>query len=519
MNLLVAQGSALQRFWMEAWNRLSGFLAPRGGGWLTRDIVPDIAWLQLFVCAASLLVTWGVVALLGHFARRKIVQKTREEAKDAAACRAAREAAARAQGPDGAAAVSPPQLSWMRLTLKRARQPFFAFLWVGGSYGALWVLLFRMPVAPAAVVALNWVARAALTVILFWFLYRMIDVVEAELRHWADHTRSKWDDILGRILVRALRLLAPFAAVLLILPTLKLPAAYHGFIQQLASLFLIGGVGFIICDLAGTAERAVIADFRTDVADNLAMRKIQTQVRMLKKIVVVLVAVVTVASMLMVFDAVRRLGTSLLASAGIAGVVVGFAAQKSLGTLIAGIQLAFTQPIRQDDVVIVDNEWGWIEEIRLTYVVVRIWDLRRLVVPITFFIEKPFQNWTRVSADLMGTVFLYLDYSVPIAALRSELDRILEATQRWDRKVKVIQVTDVTKDHTVEVRVLVSARDSGTLWDLRCEVREKLVDFLQREYPDALPRIRAELRPPFPHPTPREGNGRLAATDGPPRRS
>ncbi len=199
-----------------------------------------------------------------------------------------------------------------------------------------------------------------------------------------------------------------------------------------------------------------------------------------------------VAAMLMTFEGIEQLGKGLLASAGIAGVVIGFAAQRTLGTFVAGMQIAFTQPIRVDDVVIVEGEWGRIEEITLTYVVVKIWDLRRLILPINYFIEKPFQNWTRVSADILGTVFLYVDYTVPLEAIRQELTRLLKDHKLWDGKVNVVQVTNAT-ERTVEVRLLVSAKDAGSAWDLRCDLREKMIDFLQREYPDALPRIRAEL--------------------------
>ena len=198
--------------------------------------------------------------------------------------------------------------------------------------------------------------------------------------------------------------------------------------------------------------------------------------------------------MLMTFESVRQLGTSILASAGIAGIVVGFAAQRSIATLLAGFQIAMTQPIRLDDVVIVENEWGRIEEITLTYVAVRIWDQRRLILPITYFIEQPFQNWTRTSADILGTVFLYVDYRAPLDAIRAELDRILQASPSWDGKVKGLQVTNA-QEQTLEIRALASAADASLAWDLRCEVREKLVQFLQRHHPESLPRIRAELQP------------------------
>jgi small-conductance mechanosensitive channel len=171
---------------------------------------------------------------------------------------------------------------------------------------------------------------------------------------------------------------------------------------------------------------------------------------------------------------------------------LGFAAQRSIATLLAGFQIALTQPIRVDDVVIVENEWGRIEEITLTYVVVRIWDLRRLILPITYFIEKPFQNWTRSSAEILGTVFLHVDYSVPVNELRGELTRILHSSSLWDGKVNVLQVTD-SKEHTLEIRALASAANASLAWDLRCEIRERLVEFLQRNYPGSLPRIRAVL--------------------------
>jgi small-conductance mechanosensitive channel len=193
----------------------------------------------------------------------------------------------------------------------------------------------------------------------------------------------------------------------------------------------------------------------------------------------------------MTFDKIKQLGTAILASAGVIGIVVGFAAQRTIGTFIAGLQIAFTQPIRVDDVVIVEGEWGRIEEITLTYVVVKIWDLRRLIVPITYFIEKPFQNWTRVSADILGTVFIYVDHTVPTNSIRKELQRILEASENWDKKVCVLQVTNAT-ERTVELRALMSAPDASIAWSLRCEVREKLLEYLQKKYPGSLPKLRVE---------------------------
>jgi small-conductance mechanosensitive channel len=195
------------------------------------------------------------------------------------------------------------------------------------------------------------------------------------------------------------------------------------------------------------------------------------------------------------FEGVRQLGTAVLASAGIAGIVIGFAAQRSLSTFVAGLQIALTQPIRVDDVVIVEGEWGWIEQITLTYVVVRIWDLRRLVLPVNYFLERPFQNWTRVTADILGTVFILADYTVPIDSLREELRRLAEASEKWDRKVCGLVVTNAT-DRALELRALVSAADASKSWELRCEVREGLVKYLQENHPESLPKVRLEAGSP-----------------------
>jgi small-conductance mechanosensitive channel len=264
------------------------------------------------------------------------------------------------------------------------------------------------------------------------------------------------------------------------------------FISHVMSLLLIGLVSWLLIRSVYLLEGYILRRFDVDVKDNLRARKIHTQFRVLKRIVIAVVAILAFGSCLMTFEKVQQLGTTILASAGIIGIVVGMAAQKTIATFIAGLQIAITQPIRVDDVVIVENEWGRIEEITLTYVVVRIWDLRRLIVPITFFIEKPFQNWTRVTADILGTVFIYVDYTVPIESIRTELRRILEESELWDRKVCVLQVTN-TSERTVELRALMSAVDASTAWSLRCHVREKLIDFVQKNYPEALPKLRTEL--------------------------
>lgn len=233
-------------------------------------------------------------------------------------------------------------------------------------------------------------------------------------------------------------------------------------------------------------------NFPVDVADNLQARRVLTQARVLGRTVNVMLVLIGLAAALMTVPHVRQIGASLLASAGLAGLAVGLAAKPVLSNLIAGLQIALTQPIRLDDVVIIEGEWGRIEEITGTYVVVKIWDERRLVVPLNWFMENPFQNWTRSSADIIGTVFLWLDYRIPLGPLREELTRLCEQAPEWDRRVCLLQVTD-TNEHAMQLRALVSSVDSGRNWDLRCHVREGLLAFVQNQYPEALPRWRGEL--------------------------
>lgn len=231
--------------------------------------------------------------------------------------------------------------------------------------------------------------------------------------------------------------------------------------------------------------------FKLDAEDNLLARKHFTQMRILERAGVTLVALITLSVALMTFEPVRQYGVSLLASAGAAGLVLGLAMQPVLSNLVAGIQIAITQPIRIEDAIIVDNEWGWVEEITATYVVVRLWDWRRLVLPLTYFIQKPFQNWTRDGASLIGSVFVYVDHRAPVAAMREKLAEIARATPLWDGKVVNLQVSDA-KESTIKIRMLVSARNAPQAWDLRCVVREAMITWLQAEHPEALPRHRTE---------------------------
>ena len=253
--------------------------------------------------------------------------------------------------------------------------------------------------------------------------------------------------------------------------------------------FIVIGMTLLTISLIRFGKAKILGHYDIEAEDNLHSRKLYTQANILEKVVVTLIIIIAIGLILLSFDGIRKIGVGLFASAGVAGIIIGLSAQKVFGALLAGIQIAITQPFRIDDAVLVENEWGWIEEINLTYVVVRIWDKRRLVLPSTYFLEKPFQNWTRTSGDIIGTVFLYTDYTIPFKALREELSRILDTTDLWDKKVKVLQVTD-SKEQTVESRILVSAKNSPTCWDLRVYVREKMIEFIQQNYPDSLPKAR-----------------------------
>jgi small-conductance mechanosensitive channel len=261
--------------------------------------------------------------------------------------------------------------------------------------------------------------------------------------------------------------------------------------KKMLTITIIIVIIWFFLRLVTVIKEVVFTYFPIDKSDNLHERKIRTQFQYIRYILTFIIIFVGIAFILYQFDSLRTIGTWILASAGVIGIIIAFAANQTLGNFLAGLQIAFTQPFRIDDVVIVEGEWGRIEEITFTYVVVRIWDQRRLVLPISYFINNPFQNWTRTTADIWGTVNLYVDYSVPIEKIREELKRIVSSSDLWDGKVAVLQVTD-TSEKTITLRALVSARNASDAWSLRCFVREKLISFLQEEYPDSLPRLRIE---------------------------
>ena len=302
---------------------------------------------------------------------------------------------------------------------------------------------------------------------------------------------SFWNSLFIRM-SRPLSIYLPILALYILLPLMRMGPKSYANLHQFADIVLMITFAGLLMGIVRIGEDYVYHTYDIKKGDNLRERKIRTQLQFIRRLVVILIFVVTACFILMSFDSLRKVGASLLTGVGVGGIIIGFAAQKSLSSFLAGFQIAFTQPIRIDDVLIVEGEWGRVDEITLTYVVLKIWDKRNLVIPINYFIEKPFQNWTRTTSQLLGTVFLYVDYEVPIDNLRTELARLLEATPLWDKRVGIIQVTDV-KPSTIELRVLVSARNSSMAFDLRCYIRENLIKYLQQNYPGSLPKNRIEF--------------------------
>jgi small-conductance mechanosensitive channel len=311
----------------------------------------------------------------------------------------------------------------------------------------------------------------------------------------ARRTRTTWDDLVVQAVQGPARLLLAMTTFAAAARALHLPVPAQDGVDRLLRITVV-----VLFSWAGLRALRLAADIVADRVSRTtwdgASRGRLTQVMVLKRVAGFVVVVLGGSLVLLQFDALRAVGTSLLASAGVAGIVVGLAAQRSIATLLAGLQISLTQPVRVGDVVVIEGEWGTIEEITLTYVVVRVWDLRRLVVPITRILESPFQNWTRSGADILGTVFLHADYRVPVEAVRRELERFVASRPEWDRKVAGLQVTNAT-DRTVELRALVSSADASRSWDLRCAVREHLLAFLQHLEAGAyLPRTRVEVDAP-----------------------
>jgi small-conductance mechanosensitive channel len=376
-------------------------------------------------------------------------------------------------------------------------KPLYLLIWLLGAYVAAVPLLIQLRPEQgldAVQRGLDSTFGFGAFVILLWFVLRTSRMAEAHVAAWAATTSSRIDDLLVPLLGSSFRILVIIIAVILGLPMLGLPAAFASVILRITSIVLIIAVAVLLVRAVSMGQAVVLIRFDMAAPDNLRARKVYTQLHVIARVIYVLIGLLAVASILMLFQEVRHVGTSLLASAGLVGIIAGVAAQKTLANLFAGFQIALAQPMRQDDVVIVEGEWGRIEEITLTYVVVHIWDDRRLVLPLSYFIEKPFQNWTRTSAELMGSVFVWVDYTFPVDAGRAALKSIIETHPLWDKRFWNLQVSDAS-DRTMQLRILATSADSSKSWDLRCAIREQFIAFIQENHPASLPRLRTDMAP------------------------
>jgi small-conductance mechanosensitive channel len=431
--------------WLEAWWNL--------------PLLPRLTSGQVIVIAAGILALWLTTILLNRLLRRLTPPSEGQNPHD----------------------------SWLSLAVWVIRKPLLFLLWTAGIGGLIisqlgpWLHvwegrpLFAHPLFSLLVI-----------VTLGSVLGRALRAATRKLRATSLAAPTHWRSALALLTVLALQLLLPLLTFELILPLLPIPVRFLSAVRQFTGVFVIGAVGFLVAQLLIEFERVTLARRTSDDPFDTDARRAVTQVSVLRKIGIVLVALITIACMLMVFDPVRHFGQSILASAGLIGIIAGVAAQKSLANLFAGLQIAVTQPISLGDSVSVENEFGTVEDITLTYVVVRLWDLRRMVLPIGYFLEKPFINWTRRADGLLGVVTLSVKYSAPIAEVRAELDRLLAEDSRWDRTTKNLEVAGETGTG-MQLRIVVSARSPGDLGGLRASIRELLIDFLRRKHPDSLP--------------------------------
>jgi small-conductance mechanosensitive channel len=338
--------------------------------------------------------------------------------------------------------------------------------------------------APDGVVSAAMLAFAAILALVVYsivirLLLRLLRERHPHLRSFLSGTRTMT------------RLALVILALFVVLPAAPLDPNVESIIAKVLLVAAIALLGWAAITMVDMTANLYLMRFGQNVDDDLLARKHLTQVRVLARAIDTILIIATVGGALMTFDAVRHYGVSLFASAGVAGIIAGLAARPLLSNLLAGVQIATSQPIRINDSVQLENEVGSVEEITSTHVVVRLWDLRRLIVPLTYFIEKPFQNWTRESTRRIGAMSLHVDYAAPVERIRTKAIEIVQASPLWDGQDLKLQVTEA-HERTIELRVIASARTSGDAYDLACELREKLITFLQSELPSALPRVRQQ---------------------------
>ena len=442
---------------------LSAFLSQMLGSWSQSDLFLQVTPAKLILGFLSAL----VILVLLRIARRILKRIYRGPKTDES------------------------QRYWIDGLLHAFRKGLGLFAWITALF------LFVSPLLPHIAIALN--SQAPFEIVsrlaeigyflsLVVFCYYAVRLVGGWLNQLAQRQPRRWYDptfpLVGQLIYYNFLLIS----FQYFIELLRLPGSAAAVSSKVVAIVSILVNIMMLIQMVRALEDIALVRTERQGYDTYRYRGLQTRLKVLRQLITFVLVIIGAAAILMNFDPVRQIGTGLLASAGVAGVIVGLAAQKSLSTIIAGLQIALTSPMKIGDVVVVDGENGEVEEISLTYVVVKVWDQRRLILPITYFIDKSFQNWTRSSSELLGTVFLYVDYMVPIGELRAEAKRLVAESSLWDQRVFAVHVTDWKTD-SVEIRILVSAAAASKLFDLRCEVREKLLAYLQHE-PSAFPRVR-----------------------------
>ena len=378
---------------------------------------------------------------------------------------------------------------WFHLVLTTAKKPLLFVVITYAFYTLFNLLALYFPeyirLTPAVSRFIYYVLRLVELVAFFWFVFAALEMSQLRLLAWAQAHEKRTVNILVIPITNSLKAAILLLIANMIIPELNLTGFYAEFAEKLAKILLVGVLAWIFVQIINGFESLVLTQYATNMADPNA-RKIQTQVRVLKRFILTIGIVVAIAAALMVFDSVRRLGTGLLTLSTIVGGVITLAGQDTLKKMFASLNMAFTQPVRIGDTVIIDGEFGVIEEITFSNIVVKTWDLRRLILPVDSFTSKGFQNLTHTSTQLLGTIFLYVDYTTPTDAIRQELQRLVKLSKFWDGQTAALDVTDM-KERTLELRIVISAKNADDLWNVRCEIREKLVRFIVDNYIQYLP--------------------------------
>jgi len=321
----------------------------------------------------------------------------------------------------------------------------------------------------------------------FWFVLNTLNKGKIIFHQWLVKNNKTISAILFSMIGNSLKASIILLMITIIVPALGFEGKANELLEKGSKVALVVILAWLAIELLNGLEKLILNQYKLDTKKaDPSVRKINTQVLILKRVILSLIVVVSIAAVLMVFDSVKHLGEGLLTTAGIISAVGAFASQQSLGRIFAGLQLAFTQPIRIGDTVIIDNEFGEVEEITLSYVTIKLWDLRRLILPTDYFTNKGLQNLTHTSPELLGTIFLYVDYTLPTEKVRDKFNQFIQESPFWNKKTAVLQVTDM-KQNAMELRAVVSAENASLLWNLRCELREKLIKFITEHHADCLP--------------------------------